>query len=999
VPEGQVPEDPQGGTPEETRAFKNLTAGTMISHYRIVTTIGAGGMGVVYKAVDTRLDRPVALKFLPPHLLCDATARARFEHEARSASALNHPNITTIYEIDEDGGQCFIAMELVEGRSLREVFKDRVLTMEEVLDIALQIGQGLDAAHRKQVVHRDIKPDNIMVTDDNRVKVMDFGLAKLRGATRVTKTATTVGTLQYMSPEQAQGKDTDQRSDVFSFGAVLYEMITGRKAFRGDNEAAVINSILNQDPEPLARYKRDVLDGLQRIVDKALAKDREERYQHADEMVADLKRERRVSERIDPSAARQVQATLKPGRGALRLVVLFAALAAVVTLYIIFEPFRIEMGPNTQAIAQENSLAIMYFENMADPEDTDRTAQMVTALLITDLSESEYMRVVSRQRLYDILARLGNQGHRSIDKSVASEVAAQAGVKWILTGTVLQTEPNIVLTSEISDAGTGEIRATQRVSGGPGDDLFAVIDRLTVEVRNDMVLPEEAMAEIDHHVSDVTTGSEDAYRYYLEGVDLNNKYYNDEAETAFRNAIRCDTTFAMAYYYLSSLTTGEESRELAEKALEYSSYASRIERYYIESYVAFLDGDYEETIRRAKRILEIEPDHKLTLFTIAVIYASFLGEEELGVHYCRRVLEIDPSFKNAYNQMAYAYNRMDKADSSVWAINQYIALAPDEANPYDTRGDIYAWNGRLDEAIASYKKAEAVKPDFVTSTLKIGHTYLFLGQYARAESCYKIVATSRDKWDRCEARTYLATVPIYRGKFAEALEVLRDGLGADQMEGTLRMYNAHKYRLAAEVHRELGENDLAIEYARRYRDVATRAHPENPIYEFDFYGHMLALAGEADLAEKVLRQAEERPDGETLRSFPSYYLAQGTIAMARGDFNTAIACFEQALQKAPYPYLHIRSVLAEAYLGAGRNDLAVATLEKALSRYDDSRLLSTLRAVECYHLLGMAYEASGWNEKAMEQYETFLDLWKDADPGIQVVDEARKRLERLKASS
>jgi tetratricopeptide (TPR) repeat protein/predicted Ser/Thr protein kinase len=994
--------DPDGGAPEETRAFKNLSPGTMISHYRIVEMVGAGGMGVVYKAVDTRLDRAVALKFLPAHLLCDATARARFEHEARSASALNHPNITTIYEIDEDGGQCFIAMEFVEGQALREVFKDRVLTMDEVLDIALQIGRGLHAAHKKDVVHRDIKPDNIMVTDDNMVKIMDFGLAKLRGATRVTKTATTVGTLQYMSPEQAQGKDTDQRSDIFSFGAVLYEMITGRKAFRGDNEAAVINSILNVEPEPLARYKRDVPEGLQRIVDKALAKDKEERYQHADEMVADLKREKRVSERIVPSAAQVAQAAESAkgtARSPFRLVVPLAVVAVAIIIYLVFEPFRIEMGPDTQAIAQENSLAIMYFENIADHEDRDRTAQMVTALLITDLSESDYMRVVSRQRLYDIMARLGHTDRKTIDKSFASEVAAEAGVKYILTGTVIQIEPNIVLTSEISDAGTGEIRASQRVSGQEGEDLFALIDRLSAAVRQDMALPEEAAAEADLRVADVTTSSVEAYRHYLEGLDYADKYYDEEARDAFTRAIEHDSTFAMAYYHLSTLAFGQERRDLGAKALRYSEHASKIERYYIESYAAFLEGDYEETIRRGARVLRLDPDHKVTLFTAAVIYGSFLAKPESTVHYCKRVLAIDPSYKRAYNQLAYAYDRLEKPDSSIWAINQYIALAPDEANPYDTRGDLYAWNGRLAEALASYRRAEQMKPDFVTSTIKIGHVYLFLGQYARAESCYKAVASSRDRWDRCTARMYMATVPAYQGRFARALEILEDGLGADQMEGTRRMYYAHKHRLAAEIYRALGQHEAAIEAARRYRDVTVRAYPENPMYVFGFYGHMLALSGEVDLAEDLLREAESRPDAEELKRADTYYVARGIIAMARGDLGVAIAELEEALGKANYPHMHIRSALAEAYLEAGRYDLAVSTLEKALARYDASRVLSTIRAATAYYLLGTAYEASGWNEKAIEQYEIFLDLWKDADPGLPVVEEARRRLEGLRAAS
>ena len=994
-----MPHDPEGSQPEETRAFKSLSPGTMISHYRIIEMIGAGGMGVVYKAVDTKLDRVVALKFLPPHLLCDADARTRFEHEAKSASALNHPNITTIYEIDEEGGQCFLAMEFIDGLSLGDVFKDRVLTLDEVLDLAIEICRGLDAAHKRDVVHRDIKPDNIMVAADNRVKIMDFGLAKLRGATRVTRTATTVGTLQYMSPEQAQGKDTDQRSDIFSFGAVLYEMITGRKAFRGDNEAAVINAILTQEPEPLARYKRDIPDGVQHIVDKALAKDKEERYQHADELIADLKHEKRVSERFDPAAVTGAQGATRPRNRTARLIGILAAVAAVVALYVIFEPFRIEVGPDTEAIAQENSLAIMYFENMADPDDTDRTAQMVTALLITDLSESEYMRVVSRQRLYDILARMNMQDTKSIDRSIATEVALEAGVKWILTGTVLQAEPNIVLTSEISDAATGEIHATQRVTGEPGEPLFSVIDRLTVEVRGDMALPDEATEEVDHRVAEVTTGSEDAYRFYIEGLELLEKYYDEEAKAPLRKAIEHDSTFAMAYYYLSAISVGDERRLLADKALKYSAAASKVERYYIEAYAAYLDRDYQETIRRGHKILRIDPDHKITLFTAAMIFSQYLAKPESTVQYCKRILEIDPSFKRAYNLLAYAYSSLDRPDSALWAINKYIDLAPDEANPYDSRGDLYAFAGRLNDAAASYKMAEEIKPDFSMSTLKVGHVYLFMGQYARAESCYAIVASSTDKWDRCQARTYMAAVPAYRGRFEEALRVLRDGLGADQMEGTLQIFSAHKHRIAANIYLEMGDYEAAIEAASRFRETAMKAFPENPSYIADFYAHLLVEAGKIELAEEALREAEDRPDAETLKQFYSYYIVRGGIARARGDIGEAVELYEEGFRVASDPHLHIRIVLAEGYLDAGRHDLAIAMLEKGLSTYDPARALTPIPSVRAHHLLGTAYEASGWREKAIEQYEIFLELWKDADPGLRVVEDARERLERLRASS
>jgi serine/threonine protein kinase len=280
--------EPDDGRLDETRSFKVLSPGTMLSHYRIIETIGEGGMGVVYKALDTRLDRPVALKFLPPRLLCDAEARERFEHEARAASALNHPNITTIYEIDEAEGRCFIAMEYIEGKSIRELVKEGPLAIEKITDIALQIGNGLDAAHNKNIIHRDIKSANIMRTDTGQAKIMDFGLAKVKGVTVLTREGTTLGTVAYMSPEQARGEEVDHRSDIWSLGVVLYEMLTGELPFEGDREAAILYSVVHERPRPLKEAKPDAPPELVKIINRALKKKPESRYQSATEMLIDL---------------------------------------------------------------------------------------------------------------------------------------------------------------------------------------------------------------------------------------------------------------------------------------------------------------------------------------------------------------------------------------------------------------------------------------------------------------------------------------------------------------------------------------------------------------------------------------------------------------------------------------------------------------------------------------------------------------------------------------
>jgi tetratricopeptide (TPR) repeat protein len=825
---------------------------------------------------------------------------------------------------------------------------------------------------------------------------MDFGLANLKGASRLSKEGMAVGTLHYMSPEQLGGKVVDRRSDLFSLGVVLYELITGRLPFRGDDEAAVMHSIRSEVPEPLARYKEGVTAGLQRIVEKALSKDKEERYQHADEMVADLKREKHGSGLTETGRAAGAVVSGESRGKLLRILVPVAAALVLALLVFVFEPFRIEMGPDRAAIAQENSLAIMYFENMIDPEDSDRTGKMVTALLITDLSESEYIEVVSRQRLFDILRALGKEDLKVIDESVASEVAEKAGVRWVLTGNVFQTEPAIVLTSDISDAESGKIVASQRVSGEPDEDVFAVVDKLSKAIRDDMALPEAAATEIDRPIADVTTRSQEAYRYYTEGWDLFWKHYMSEAETSFRKALEYDSTFAMANWALSYIVGEPERSEVMARAVRHSEKASDFERDYIAAMAARHSGDYWRAVEIFTRLTERYPHDIRSYLSLGVTYMHRLGKPEKAIASFRRILEIDPLSKETYNQLAYAYDEVGDLDNAIWAINEYIELAPDEANPYDSRADLYAYNGKVDEALESYRKASEIKPLF--STRGEGAMYLFKGEYARAESCFNDLAKSADPWDRSMGRMLLATVPMYRGRLKDALRVLEDGVAADRMEQSVGSWAAEKHRLMALIYLEMQNPDAAIEAARRYMEVLTQAYPNEPARASEFYVSILCETGNLDEAERLaaphMALYAEHPEAATQSDF----LILGMLEFGRGNTDEGLRHMDRSIS-AGDPYLHLRTHAAEAYLEVGRLGEAVELLEAALSRYDRVRAMTPIRSVKTHYWLGMAYEASGWTGKAVDQYETFLDVWKDADPGIPALNDARRRLARLKGGA
>jgi non-specific serine/threonine protein kinase len=518
--------------------------GQTISHYKITAKLGAGGMGEVYLAEDTKLKRKVALKFLPQSFTKDVDTRSRFQREAEALAALNHPNIVTVFDVSEHEHNPYIVMEYIEGQSLRELVATGDLPIDRILDIVSQVADGLSAAHKREIIHRDIKSENIIVSSEGRVKIMDFGLATWRGVSKVTKEGSTVGTMAYMSPEQAEGRKVDHRADLFSLGVVLYELITGRLPFSGDHEAAIIYSIVNETPEPLARYKSNLPDGLQEIIGKALEKDPELRHQTASGFLSDIRRLRRLSE--SSVSVTTTGATSPPPRRRKALISSSITVAVIALLLAVFKPWRIEVKPTQEAAAGRKMLAVLPFENLG-AEDQEYFADGVTEEITARLAGISEIGVVSRQSSMQYKA--SRKSLREIGRDLGVDYILEGTIRWDRSGPVdrVRITPQLVfvgddthLWADVIDQELTEIFAVQTAIA------TKVVDALQV------TLKEGEANSLTH----IPTENLEAHQVYLRGLefalvpDASEEHARQRVQI-FERAIQLDSSFALAHAELS----------------------------------------------------------------------------------------------------------------------------------------------------------------------------------------------------------------------------------------------------------------------------------------------------------------------------------------------------------------------------------------------------------------------------------------------------------------
>jgi len=700
--------------------------GRTLNHYKVLEDLGAGGMGRVYLAEDTKLGRNVALKILPPEMAADAERLERFEHEARVVAGLSHPNIVTLHSIEEADGIRFISMERVEGKTLRELVPKDGLALKRFFELAIPLVDAVGAAHERGVTHRDLKPENVMVTSTGRVKVLDFGLAKLQAevtpleearTASITQDGRILGTVAYMSPEQAEGKSFDHRSDIFSLGILLYEVATGKRPFTGDTNLSILSAILKDTPAPVNELRAELPRPLSRMIQRALEKKPGDRYQSAADLRQDLEDLRRDVETGEVISGTRLALAARLGKRRAPVLLGLASLLVVLGVVALVLSLR-GRGPTKGAPgaqAQGPSVAVFYFENLTGEPSLDWLRTGLTDMVVTDLSQSAGLRVLSTARLYQILDELGRLADKTTSFEAIQAVAREAGVERALVGSYLITGGRIRISVKLQDAMTGEVLASERVEGEGEGSILRLADELTRRVKERLGLRRAAGSEPDRDLEEVTTSSIEAYRHYAEGYALHNQGREQDAIPKLQKAVELDPGFAMAMAKLSvahgNVGDYKQADLWGRRALEHVERLSPRERYYIEG-VSYSrsPATMPKALESYKMAVERFPDHAAARNNLVMLLLKF-GRPDEALAHIEELRRGGMVFRGTVWLIAEAHAWKGDVERGVEITEELLARDPDSAPGLTALGIQQLALGRYDAAMATADRLSATGQD------------------------------------------------------------------------------------------------------------------------------------------------------------------------------------------------------------------------------------------------------------------------------------------------
>jgi serine/threonine protein kinase/tetratricopeptide (TPR) repeat protein len=937
-------------------------------------------MGVVYKAEDTKLNRTVALKFLPPEMASDREARTRFVREAQAASALQHNNICTIHEIDETpDGRVFICMDFYDGETLQMRTKRGSLPVDEAVSIVRDVATGLARAHAAGIVHRDIKPANLVMTADGVVKVVDFGLAKLAGVTRVTKVGTTMGTVAYMSPEHALGEEIDHRSDVFSLGIVLYELLTGELPFRGDQPAAVMHGIAHNEPPPLAQYREGLPAGLQHIIDRALAKDGEDRYQSMVEFAEDL---------VDFTAPRRRAAKRwrsRMGRRR-RLVTGGLGLIAAVAIGLLWWTNPLDPGA-----VPPSAIAVVDFSDVSASDDSLRVAGM-SGLIHVGLVENSPCRVVSPSYLMDLRRRLFGTMQGRIDVSQALEIARESGATMLLTGQIGDLGETSYLTWELVDTESGESVAARRAEGDQSIHLADAVISELLPVLSARCGDEST--EPTRSVTEMTTTNPAAYQAFVASRIAEDQALYGEMFEHLRSAVELDSTFALAHFRLAKLSAQfrrhAAARESSEMAWKWRANLSIKDRMQLDAWRAGIQNSVPESIELYRELHERWPDDlRILEELINILYMWRYANE--GLEMVEAALDLYPVEPSILSWKQTLLKQLGLTQEAVQTARQLARLSPDNANNWDELGLRFVDAGSLDSARVAFEKALEVNSDFRPSRYSLADLAYYRGDLQAAIEEFEGLLS-----EGFRTQGYLINLYAEAGRYEQASR-LYDEVRRRPADPVERLASESRYQRFL---LRLGRSQEVLRWTDQALEDLPAASEQSgggPLAEMVYKDikicrvHALAALDSLDVARAAAAELMEMTSrfGNVVRLHA--LLASAKVAVAEGNLVAAHASLDQLEYEGVgtgsgvvFDYPDLR---AEAYRISGR-------FEEALAMHEGVLAIRGGHAMSHYRL-GVIYQEMERLEDAEWEFTRFLEMWSTADEGLPELLDARQRLTEI----
>jgi tetratricopeptide (TPR) repeat protein/predicted Ser/Thr protein kinase len=1011
----------------ESRGW-DLQTGTIFGgRYQIIEQLGRGGMGRVYRALDTKTREEVAIKLIRPDIAEDKRTLERFVNEIKLVHRISHRNIGKMYHLGEDQGLHFITMEYVPGEDLKSfIRRSRRLDIATTVTIAKQVCSGLTEAHDADIIHRDLKPGNIMIDKEGNAKILDFGIARAVGTPGVTAEGSVIGTPEYMSPEQVEGRNSDRRSDIYSFGVILFEMVTGRLPFAADTPFVVAFKQQAERPPLPEELNPQTPPELSAIILRCLEKDREKRYQTTGEVCRDLSL---VEETIHttplpspwarPATRKTMRITTLAG-AAKAFPWRKAALPAVGFLAIMALGIGIrEIVP--KATGAVRTVAVVGFENLTGDATYEYLKKAIPNLLITSLAQSKYLQVMSWERLNDLAGRKNVDITTPAERDDWFEICRREGVDAIVLGSFTKAENLFATDAKIYDVETKNmIRSTGSRGEGVGSILRTQIDEMSREISRGVGLSERAAARGAKPISQVTTASMEAYELLLKGQEDFERYYFDDARLSLEKAVEKDPDFALPYFYLArvynNLADAPRGAEAMDKfkKLSKTSPGKGKDALYIAALSAFAEKDHEGYVRGLEEIIRSDPRDKRARAELAWFYRNEMKFDEAVAEF-EKALAIDPSFGYALNLLAYTYAEIGKFDKAIETFDRYAAAHPGEANPLDSMGDLLFKTGEFDKARAMYRKALAIRPDF-PSTWKLAYIFALDGDYEEAlRLADNYIARARTDGIRADGHQWKGLYLSIMGRLDEALAELGTAEELARSSGNMAMADL-VLRDALWVCYDWGRFDLFKTY--REKRLAFRAETNqgtvtlNRIYELLYAGLYDIGTGDLPAAKKKLEGITALSDsvGKMEKSYKGMAVNQlkREILFAEGAYDEAIAAFGEGptleinlastitVQHKNLPFQ--ADFVARAYQKKGETDKAIKEYERLVSPDAKARESALIHPFSRLRLAAL-YEAKGDLAGALGQYESLARIWTKADPGRPEVAAVRKKLKELKAKT